>query len=158
MNDTQLNELEGIRNKILNDVAPLASDNEDLEPAQRVELLMITAEAAEDPVPLVTKAYEIAKTIENVNQRANVLMDVLNSVELLLSVPEGEPDSVPAEDSTSVEPAVSVEEAPAEEQVALEPTVPPAPEPTQESPAEVIPETAVEPAVTSGSTQNIEIK
>ena len=88
MNDTQVNELEGIREKILNDVAPLAGENEDLDPAQRVELLMISAEAAEDPVPLISKAYEVAKTIENVGERANVLMDILNSVELFLTAPE----------------------------------------------------------------------
>ena len=37
MTQEQLQQLEELRSKILNEVAPLATDSEDLEPAQRVE-------------------------------------------------------------------------------------------------------------------------
>lgn len=89
MKDEQIQKLEELRAAIINEVAPLGNDSEDLPPSQRVELLMISAETAEDPVPLVAKAHEIAQNIENVRERADVLMDLLGSIEALLIVPDG---------------------------------------------------------------------
>lgn len=92
MKDEQIQKLEELRAKIINEVAPLGVDSEDLPPSQRVELLMISAETAEDPVPLVAKAHEVAQAIEDVRERADVLMDLLGSIEVLLTVPDSNKD------------------------------------------------------------------
>ncbi len=130
MTQEQLQQLEELRSKILNEVAPLATDSEDLEPAQRVELLMISAESAEDPVPLVSKAYEIANKIEDKRERADVLLDILNSVETLLVEPDQSADTTP-EQTLEKEVATTENDQPEQTGQTQEQPKDTAPEPTQ---------------------------
>lgn len=83
MNEEKLNKLTALRDKVMENVSPLA-DNENLSPEQRFTLLMSTASYQNDEA-MLEKAFEAAQQIEAEDAKTAALLDLLDEVELQIS-------------------------------------------------------------------------
>ena len=93
--DNQYKSLEEIRSNILKDIAPLLT-NSTFNPEQKFTLLLAAARMsgkAED----FKSAYEAAKSIEDDNEKANSLFELLEEIDIQLGEISFEPDSQPEE-------------------------------------------------------------
>jgi hypothetical protein len=79
MDQDKRQSLIALKTDILRDIVPLVQEG-NFEPLQKFELLLSAARISDDPARY-REAYEVVKQIENIDDKTNAMLDLLDSVE-----------------------------------------------------------------------------
>lgn len=91
-NDSAIHELIDIKQKALDELAPLI-DQLDLPPEEKFRAIMMVIQASDDQ-DLVKAAYAAAHSIEDTKIRGQALLDIVNEVNYFTSPHEDQPSAI----------------------------------------------------------------